>query len=273
MAIELPEAFIISNQLDRVIKRKVVTRIHISNECTSLINQGFIRVEPHSLDGIAIINTTSKGKWLFIQFIGGRYLLLALETGGKILFHESLEAAPSKYHLWLEFEDGSALTIWMVGWGFAKVVHEDCLEADRYPGKLGLSPIDEKSFTLEAFNQILSSRKDTIKSVLLDQWTIAGIGNGYAQDILFRAKIHPKRKASDLLGPEKFTLYHTIISTLQNAIQMGGSESEADLFGHPGSYKKVFGGRKKTLNCPVCGARIEKLVLGSSTYFCPTCQK
>jgi formamidopyrimidine-DNA glycosylase len=272
MAIELPEAFIISNQLDRIIKRRVVARIHISDLCASLIHQGFIRVEPHSLDGLTIINATSKGKWLFIQFIGGIYLLLALETGGKILFHETLKETPTKYHLMLEFEDGSALTIRIVGWGFAKVVQEDCLEAERYPGKLGLSPIDEKTFTMEAFDQILSSRKDTIKSILLDQWTIAGIGNGYAQDILFRAKIHPKRKASDLLEPEKFTLYCTIISTLQNAIQMGGSECEADLFGRPGSYKKVFGGRKKTLTCPICGGRIEKLVLGSSTYFCPSCQ-
>ena len=99
------------------------------------------------------------------------------------------------------------------------------------------------------------------------------MGNGYAQEVLFRAKIHPKRKAAEITDEEIVFLYHTLRETLQNAIQAGGSELEADLYGRPGSYKKIFGERKKALTCPVCGARIEKLVLGSSTYFCPSCQK
>ncbi len=273
MSIELPEAYIISNQMDKILKEKTITSVLISGECASLIRQGFIRINPENLQEHKILGVISKGKWIFVQLSHGLYLLLALETGGKILFHNNHEAAPQKLHIRLDFDDGAKLSVWIVGWGFAKVVQEDALEADRYPGKLGLSPIDEKEFTQNAFENILSCRKDTIKSVLLDQWTIAGIGNGYAQDILFKAKIHPKRKVTELSDIEKITIYQAIKETMHDSIRMGGSECEVDLFGCPGSYKKVFGERKKALTCPVCGARIEKLVLGSSTYFCPACQK
>ena len=273
MAIELPEAYVISNQMHKILQGKTITTVHVSKECESLIRQGFIRVDPDSLVKRKILGVSTKGKWIFVQFSEGNYLLLALETGGKILFHNNPDPAPKKFHIRLDFDDGTMLSVWIVGWGFAKVVPEDALEADRYPGKLGLSPIDEERFTQQAFDTILGGRKDTIKSVLLDQWTIAGLGNGYAQDILFKAKIHPKRKTTEISNAEKITLYLTIKETLQSAIRMGGSECECDLFGAPGSYKKVFGDRKKALTCPVCGTRIVKLVLGSSTYYCPACQK
>jgi formamidopyrimidine-DNA glycosylase len=273
MAIELPEAFVISNQMDKVLQGKTTHKVHVSRECASLIRQGFIRVDPETLKDHKILGVTSKGKWIFVRFSDGFYLLLALETGGKILFHEDPETVPQKFHIRLDFDDGSALTVWIVGWGFAKIVRDDALEADRYPGKLGLSPIDEEGFTQQTFEAILDCRKDTIKSVLLDQGQIAGIGNGYAQDILFKAKVSPRRKAAEISAAEKGILFQAIQDTMHSAIRLGGSETEVDLFDSPGNYKKVFGGRKKDLTCPACGARIEKLVLGSSTYFCPVCQK
>jgi formamidopyrimidine-DNA glycosylase len=273
MAIELPEAFVISNQMDKVLRGKTTNSVHVSQECASLIRQGFIRVDPDTLKDHMILGVTSKGKWIFVQFSDGDYLLLALETGGKILFHNNPETVPQKFHIRLDFADGSALTVWIVGWGFAKIAREDALEADRYPGKLGLSPIDTEGFSQQAFEAILDCRKDTIKSVLLDQGEIAGIGNGYAQDILFKAKVHPRRKAAEISAAEKSILFQTIQDTMRTAIRLGGSENEVDLFGSPGNYKKIFGERKKDLTCPACGSRIEKLILGSSTYFCPVCQK
>jgi formamidopyrimidine-DNA glycosylase len=273
MAIDLPEAYVIAHQMDGVLVRKTILAAYLSEESASLVRQGFIHVEPTNLSGLKVMDISSKGKWIFVHFTGECYLLLALETGGKILFHNDEQDAPTRYHLKLVFEDHTALTIWIVGWGFVKVVPEDALERDRYPGRLGLSPIDEQMFTQQAFNQILDSRKDTIKSILVDQAAIAGMGNGYAQEVLFGAKIHPKRKTADIPEAERTILYHTIMHTLLNAIQSGGSENEVDLYGIPGKYKKVFGERKKALTCPVCKTRIEKLVMGSSTYFCPSCQK
>lgn len=273
MALELPEAYGIALQMDGVLVGKTIKTAYLSRESASLARQGFVHLEPTNLSGLKVKDISSKGKWIFVHFTGECYLLLALETGGKILFHKDGQIAPTKYHLKLVFEDNTALTIWIVGWGFVKVVQKDALERDRYPGRLGLSPIDEQTFTQQVFNHILESRKDTIKSILMDQAAIAGMGNGYAQEVLFGAKIHPKRKAADIPDDEKTLLYHTIINTLRTAIQLGGSENEVDLYGIPGKYKKVFGERKKVPICPVCGTRIEKLVLGSSTYFCPSCQK
>lgn len=162
MAIELPEANIIASQMDDVLRGKTITQANLCEECASLIKQGFIHIDPESLTGQRIEGVSSKGKWIFVHFFGGLYLLMALETGGSILFHAALEDLPEKYHLMLNFDNGNNLTVWITGWGFAKVVREEAIKSNRYPGKLGLSPLDDHAFTLQAFDNILSSRKDTI---------------------------------------------------------------------------------------------------------------
>lgn len=155
------------------------------------------------------------------------------------------------------------------------MVKEEELESQRYPGKLGLSPADEKEFTFENFSKILEQgNKKIVKYVLLEQAKIAGIGNGYLQDILFKAKIHPKKKVSDISENEKKNLYNAIKGTLNDAIRLGGSKLEYDLYNKPGGYERILGEHMKDKPCPNCGTTIEKLnVLGSSSYICPSCQK
>lgn len=275
MAIELPEAVNLAKQMNHELSGKTIKHMHLTDDCASLIGQGFVNLDKKDLDSHKIVSVSSKGKWIFIKLEPPTYLLFALETGGKILYHKSGESLPDKFHVKLDFGDDTFLTVRILGWGFAKALTEDELEATKYPGKLGLSPIDDSEFTLESFSGILDEGgANIIKKVLLDQWKIAGIGNGYCQDILFRARVHPKRKANDLNARERKTLYSTIKDVLNEAVRLGGSDSERDLYDHQGGYRRLMGEGTKGKPCPKCRTPVEKIsLLGSSCYICPSCQK
>jgi formamidopyrimidine-DNA glycosylase len=101
-----------------------------------------------------------------------------------------------------------------------------------------------------------------------------GIGNSYAQDILFRARLSPRRKIPDITLAERERLYHAIQETVSQAIQAGGREDERDLFDRPGGYRRLMSSQTAGTPCPVCGSTIEKIAyLGGACYLCPQCQK
>jgi formamidopyrimidine-DNA glycosylase len=273
MAIELPEALTIARQMDGELRGKRIERVHLGEACASLIRQGFVNLHEVDVSHTTVEWVTSKGKWIFVHLQPGMVLLFALETGGKILYHIGPES-PEKFHVRLDFGDGAYLTEQVVGWGWAKAFPEGEPERQRYPGRLGLSPINGEEFTMEAFDAILDrgSRKK-IKQVLLEQTQIAGIGNGYVQDILFKARLHPARKARDVDESERLGLYRAIIETLSEAVRLGGSQFEVDLYDHPGGYQRILSDRTKGQPCPVCGTPIEKITLqGAASYLCPACQ-
>lgn len=277
MGIELPEALILARQMNEELKGKIIEDVYLE-DYASLLKDGFVNLEPNDFGARLIkksINSVkAKGKWIFVGLTPDMNFLLG-EIMGKVLYHSCQDTMPDKYHLKLEFADNIFLTVRVSFYGFILAVADDELEKRKYPGKLGLSPIDDKEFTFQALNDILEeSSTKMIKAVLLNQWKIAGIGNGYLQDILFKAKMHPKRKVVDISEDERTHLYCAIKETLGEAIQLGGRETEYDLYNNPGSYKSILGSHIKGKPCPKCGTVIEKLnVLGSSSYVCPSCQK
>jgi formamidopyrimidine-DNA glycosylase len=271
MAFELPEAVTVSRQLRLEIPGKHIAHVSLSPDCISLINQGFIHIQPDDLEQKTIGSVHSAGKWIFIRIEPEMYLLLALETGGKILYHANAATLPQKSHLHMEFTDGTYLTVRVLGWGFIKAVPERDLAHQIYPGQLGQSPLD---LTYESFNTILDGcYTRPIKEILLNQREIAGIGNGYLQDILFKAKVHPKHKAAELEECNRRRLYDAVQAVLSEAVRLGGSDRECNLYDQPGGYTRLMDGRMKDQPCPGCGTTIEKLmVLGSACYVCPSCQ-
>lgn len=142
--------------------------------------------------------------------------------------------------------------------------------------KLGPEPVAEK-FTLPAMQKFLTRRTKAIKGVLLDQEMVVGIGNIYADEILYRAQIHPEQSAKSLSKNETETLYHSIIEILDEAVQKGGTtiRSYENAFGENGNYQeflKVYG--KEGTECPRCANIIKKIkVAGRGTHFCPNCQR
>jgi formamidopyrimidine-DNA glycosylase len=275
MAFELPEACNVARQMDAALSGKYLQDAVLSPACASLIRQGFINLAEYDLVGRKVESVFSRGKWIFTRLEPDLHFLVALESGGKILYHSVKGEGPAKFHVCMEFKDGSLLTIWILGWGFAKAAWEQELVELAYPGQLGLSPLDPGEFTSGAFAAILEKNSNkTLKAVLMDQRQIAGIGNGYNQEILFLSGLHPKRKAGSLSYMERQMLYQVLVSTLQQAVQQRGSDREFDLYGTPGDYHRQMGEHMKGKPCPVCATQIEKInVSGGSMYICPVCQK
>lgn len=143
--------------------------------------------------------------------------------------------------------------------------------------KVGPEPL-EANFTPEQFAERFARRKNTnIKAALLDQTVVAGVGNIYADESLWGAKISPKRKVFDIT-PDEFTLlYHELRDVMNLAIEKGGSTDKnyVNAEGKRGSYMdfaRVF--RREGLACPRCGTMIEKIKwAGRGTHLCPNCQK
>jgi formamidopyrimidine-DNA glycosylase len=145
------------------------------------------------------------------------------------------------------------------------------LNKHKLTARLGISPIDEE-FTLERFKNLLANKKGGIKSFLIDQKNVAGIGNVYIQDILFQARLHPNRKISTLSEKEVTNLYNAIEDVLNRAIQLGGLAYEKDFYGQKGklTINEFLVGYKTGKPCPTCNTSIEKIKTGStSSYICP----
>jgi formamidopyrimidine-DNA glycosylase len=138
---------------------------------------------------------------------------------------------------------------------------------------LGLDPLNEEEYTYDNFTALLVKKKCGIKAFLMDQTKLAGIGNVYVQDILFRSRLHPNRKINNLTEPERAKLFTVIRENLQLATERGGLQYERDLYGQSGRFNDFLVGYREGQVCPACGTTIVKIKTGSTaTYICPQCQ-
>jgi formamidopyrimidine-DNA glycosylase len=137
------------------------------------------------------------------------------------------------------------------------------------------SPITDE-FTKDYFLSLIEDgamQKKSIKAFLATEQRIPGLGNGVLQDILYNAKIFPKRKVETLSDDEKGNLYLAIKSTLSEMIKKGGRDTEKDLYGNQGGYKTKVSKLTVGKPCPFCGEIIEKKsYMGGSIYYCIGCQ-
>lgn len=159
--------------------------------------------------------------------------------------------------------------------GWIKIVQSARLKDESFFSHLGPEPF--KDLNLSMFGQIIKSKKGPVKPLLMDQKLIAGIGNIYANDALFLAKINPKRKANTLSDKEIEKLFGAIETVLKKGLEVGGASEwqYVNALGETGNYQnffKVYG--KAGERCPVCETKIEKIVMGGrGTFYCPKCQK
>ena len=138
-------------------------------------------------------------------------------------------------------------------------------------GKLGPNAID---LSLEEFRALLKGRRGAIKTFLLDQDRIAGIGNVYIQDPLFKARVHPLRPVQTLSDDEVAALWQAIRETLQESIDAGGAPFELNLHGQKGEWDDPYLFHwEEGAPCTVCGTALAKIRTGSTgSYICPGCQ-
>lgn len=224
------------------------------------------------LIGQEIMAVRRRGKYLLFQLSGGQTLILHLKMSGVLLLRDA-SCGPEKHtSVIFRLDGGSDLhfvdqrrfgSMWLI---------EDPTEV---VGKLGSEPLDS-SFTPAVLGNLLSQRRVPIKALLCDQHAIAGIGNMYADEALFAARIHPLTKANTLSSDEIERLHRGIVKVLQGGIKRKGASVN--------TYRRPDGGTGKAHlefqvahrrggSCPNCGSPIQRVSLrGRGTYFCARCQ-
>jgi formamidopyrimidine-DNA glycosylase len=227
------------------------------------------------LVGGRIESIPQRGNTIRMKLGNGSNLVIALEYGGVALFHGNDAVPAEKFHLKLNFEDGSMLTVRLTSMGCLYAVRDGEIEGNyvyRRDFLGGPSPTEE-TFTLELLSSLLSESNRMLKSVLIGKdAVVVGISNAAFQEIAHRAGIHPKRKASDLADGELQALFDAIRQTTSERIEKGGKAGFVDLYGRPGRHHPTVGPGVET--CPRCGGPIDKLsIAGGPTYYCPACQK
>jgi len=278
LSVELPEAYILARQMNKELVRKEIANCNLQ-ECQTFQKLGFINKKAadfNRLRGSKIESVVARGNVIRVKLDNGMNLLLAPEYGGKILYSTKENNVP-KFHLKLRFKDSATLTVTLTGMGVIQALEDDALERS-YVYKRDFSttdsPMDERKFTLERFSKTLADKNVNIKSALVGKDAVlVGLGNSAFQDILYRAQIHPKRKASELNRTEQQALYAAIKSVVQERIKLGGKDHFIDLYGKHGDYIPAMGPNMKGKACTVCGIQVEKLSLGGGqVYFCLKCQ-
>jgi formamidopyrimidine-DNA glycosylase len=219
--------------------------------------------------------TRPHGKWLFTRLEPRENLLLNLGMGGDLRYHKNSDTLPEKRQLRITFNDESELTASFWWFGYIHLASDDDLPKHKMTSKLGISPLDA-TFSAEKLRSMFSGRRGAIKSFLLDQKNIAGIGNVYVQDILFRARLHPMREIHTLRKADVEALHQSTRDVMDESIKLRGLKYETDLRGRRGRYgpEHYDVAYKTGKPCPVCGTEIRKIKTGSTaSYICPRCQK
>ena len=274
---ELPELVTLARQISDTLAGKVVSRGTLGNSPHKFVSYNRGHEEFSTLAaGKVVGQARARGRWLFVPLDPG-YVLLCGELGGRLLYHAPGASLPEKYHLWLTFADGSSLTALTQMWGAMELYAAGQEEERQYVKGMRPTPV-EASFTYDYFAglvaELRAGAKRSVKALLTQEQLLPGLGNAIAQDIMFRAGLHPRHALGELDEQQLRALYGAIAGTVQSAIAGGGRDDELDLFGHPGGYRRLMDSRAAGQPCPSCGTVVEKLqYLGGACYVCPRCQR
>lgn len=264
---ELPEVETIKKELEKAVLNKKIIEVIINNPkvIKEPTKEDFVK----GLKNAVIKNVLRKGKLLILELSSGESLAIHLKLTGQLIYPGEPKQSRLSFRLsdgkCLDFRDQRLL-------GELRLIDE--WQSLKFIQELGPEPFD---ITQEQFKDMLAKKKTKIKPLLMDQTFISGVGNLYAAEALFKAKIHPERPALSLSDKEKEVLFKEIKDTLQEAIKYKGSSVDqyVQLSGKPGDYvkyHKVYGREGKP--CLVCKTPIKRIDLGGrGTFFCPKCQK
>lgn len=269
---ELPDIAVLARSMNQALSnRTIVDAVVNQPKCLNRSKKSF-RL---AVRGRTFIRCYQRGKWVLADLDQKWTLAFNLGMGGEIRLHSPVEVHNPKRERVVFLLD-TAEQIWVHHWWFGHVhlVPSNNFQGHSQLGSLGPEPLAE-DFTMEKLTAMLEGRRGRIKSYLLDQRFIAGIGNVYVQDILWHARLHPNRKADTLDATDIKRLHWAIQHVLEEGIRFGGAFGEMDVWGKKGTYhehRQV--GYRTGKPCPACKTSVEELRVGSTTsYICPKCQK
>jgi formamidopyrimidine-DNA glycosylase len=280
---ELPEVETIRRQLDGELVGRKIREVEVLREKSFSGNE-------NELAGWEVEKVGRKAKVLEIYFKKKEKLMIVhLKMTGQLVFVDGkrrvagghptadwVSELPSNHtRVVVSFRDGSKLFFNdMRVFGWMKMVDKEKYEKEM---RKTAPDVTDKEFSLEYFTNLLAKTNKAVKLLLMDQEKIGGVGNIYANDALYLAKVMPNRKANSLSLAETKNLLASIREVINKGIKYGGASAEnyVDTYGLGGTYQDHFLIYKKDgQTCKRCGSKFRKMTLGGrGTYYCPKCQK
>jgi formamidopyrimidine-DNA glycosylase len=271
--IELPEAVVIAGQITETLGgKRIVHAVANASPHKFAWYSGDPATYNERLAGKAIGNGIGVGGC--IEFGAGD---MVLSISAPIRYHLAGEKRPKKHQLLIEFEDGTAISSSAQMWGgfFCFPAGEKGGFPDADIARERPSPLTS-AFDRAYFDTLFSveTPKLSAKAFLATEQRIPGLGNGVLQDILWTARIHPKRKMGELSEQDVQGMFEAVKRVLAEMTAQGGRDTERDLFGRPGGYETILSKNTVDKPCPACGTIIRKEpYLGGSIYYCAGCQR
>jgi formamidopyrimidine-DNA glycosylase len=273
--LEIPEAVVVSRQLNETIAGKKIAEVIAAGSPHKF---AWFFGEPSEYDallrGRIIGKTIAYGGRVEIE---AEYAVLHFGDGAVLRYYEAGEKFPAKHQLLITFSDDSALvgTVAMYGglWAFPAGAMDDNFYYTA--AKNSVSPLSD-AFDYAFFQTLFDEKslKMSAKAFLATEQRIPGLGNGVLQDILLNAKIHPKKKMNTLSEHQQSKVFDSVKTTLAAMTERGGRDTEHDLFGTQGGYKTKLSKNNPAMLCPDCGGAVKKeAYMGGSVYFCDNCQE
>jgi formamidopyrimidine-DNA glycosylase len=273
---ELPEVETIRARLEPRLTGRIFERVVISDP--RLTRPEPPEVVAGELEGEQVRAVRRRGKYLIVEFESGRHLLIHLRMTGNVQHPASggLQADPHRRAV-VSLDDGSDVAYRDVRrFGTWELLEPGELEEYFAARRLGREPL-ERRFTVSALQSAFAGRRAPVKAALLDQRAAAGVGNIYADEALWRARIHPLRPAGTLTKEELVALRKGVRQALQMGIARQGAtlRDYRDPSGARGRMQDTFRVYGRTGQpCDRCGTPIEKIRAGGrGTWFCPDCQR
>jgi formamidopyrimidine-DNA glycosylase len=274
---ELPEVETLRRDIDKEFTNKRIKQVEVSGSRS-------IRRHPAEefvarVEGRKLASTRRRGKYLVLKLDNQDLVVAHMGMSGQLLRATPKEPRSKHTHVVFLFSGGMELRfVDPRTFGELFIASQEKLD-EEVPqlAHLGFDPVEEP-MAWTSFAALLGARRGKLKPLLMDQRFVAGIGNMYADEILFTAGLRPDRASDGLTSQEVRRLYRSMVETLQEAIHRRGSsladEQYRDLFGAMGEYQRLHNvyGREGEA-CPRCRGLIVRVKAnGRSSFFCPRCQ-
>jgi formamidopyrimidine-DNA glycosylase len=279
--VELPEVEVMRRDLEKdVVGRKIKeVEVRPSRNAMRIIRRHGKRKEfTQRLEGHKFTRAERKGKYILLHMESGDVLVVHFGMSGQFLRGTKRQVLPTHTHIVITFAQGGDLRyVDPRTFGEAFVTTADELGKVKELSHIAIDPLED-TFTWPAFGELMARRAAKLKTVLMDQSFISGLGNIYSDEVLFAAGLRHERMSDSLSSQEVRRLYRAVQEVVQDAIRYRGTtlEDEAylDLFGRPGEFQnelKVYS--RKGLPCRRCRTPIEMVKIGGrGAYYCPQCQ-
>ncbi|RJX26007.1 MAG: endonuclease VIII [Acholeplasma sp.] len=272
--IELPESKVLAKEGTTLFKNLIITDVKALKSPHSFC---WMNLEPKAMEdallGKTITSLKSYSHYLRFMLSDGSELAIGEDVNPE---YKSLHQESLKHQLMIQFNNEMILEFKIKLYGFILYGFEDDLKKTMPYYQRAIEAIDPLSndFTFDYFVKTtgLNQQKGTVKQVLATGQTIPGLGNGILQDILFDAKLLPKRKINTLSEEDKQRLYHSLVAVIDKMTTFGGRDHVLHFTGDPGGYEVLMKNTRE--RCPICDEPLVKeAYLGGKVIYCKHCQK